>query len=174
MKEILQAMPQTGSVCWIGLRPARRAAIEVVAEAEVGNQGLEGDRFNGPSDALRMVTLIQKEHIDVIASILGKEAIDPTLLRRNIVVSGINLLALKNNELRIGEVVLFATGNCAPCSLMEENLGAGGYNAMRGHGGITARVVTGGTIRCGDEVSLVPGSGQLSVEKSNADEDNAG
>ena len=111
-----------------------------------------------------MVTLIQKEHIDAVASILKRDVIDPALLRRNIVVSGINLAALKQNEFQIGEVVLFGTGNCPPCSRMEENLGCGGYNAMRGHGGITAKVITRGTIRCGDKVSLVTRNQDQSAE----------
>ena len=76
------------------------------------------------------------------------------LTRRNIVVSGINLLALAKRRFRIGEVVLETTGPCEPCSRMEENLGPGGYNAMRGHGGITARVAKGGTISVGDAVAL--------------------
>lgn len=154
MKEIKQTMPQTGTVQWIGLRPGPRENVRVVDEARVGTCGIEGDHFNGTDGALRTVTLIQQEHMEAVASILGKEAIDPALLRRNIVVSGINLAALKKIEFQIGEVILFGTNYCPPCSRMEENLGAGGYNAMIGHGGITANVVQAGVIRKGDSVRV--------------------
>ena len=154
MKEIRNTMPQVGTVKWIGLRPARRAELIVVDEVEADDQGLAGDFFKGPANAPRQVTLIQAEHIAAMAEILGRKIVQPELLRRNIVVAGINLQALKDCEFQIGDAVLFATGNCAPCSLMEENLGPGGYNAMRGHGGITARVVQSGMIRVNDKVKL--------------------
>ena len=63
------------------------------------DKGLEGDRFSGRTGNPRQVTLIQQEHLAVIAACLGQESIDPSLLRRNIVVSGINLLALKDTAM---------------------------------------------------------------------------
>lgn len=119
------------------------------------NRGLEGDRFKGRPGSGRQVTLIQKEHLDAIASCLHRDSILPFLLRRNIVVSGINLHALKNKQFRMGDALLEYSGLCHPCSRMERQLGEGGYNAMRGHGGITARVLEPGNVQVGDAVLYV-------------------
>ncbi len=154
MKQLLTTIPQTGRVEWIGVRPERRANLIVVPSVEATTTGLSGDRFSGGINAKRQVTLIQQEHLAVVMSILRLSALDPGLVRRNIVVSGINLQALKDQHFKIGNAVLFGTGNCHPCSRMEENLGAGGYCAMRGHGGITAYVDQPGTICVGDSVAL--------------------
>jgi MOSC domain-containing protein YiiM len=82
------------------------------------------------------------------------------VLRRNLTVSGINLLALKGRTVQIGTAKLEVTGPCAPCSRMEEAFGqegfSGGYFAVRGHGGVTASIVEPGVIRVGDQVSAVP------------------
>lgn len=155
LKKLLNSIPQIGKVEWIGLRPAQKKEVQVVerVQAEVG-KGLIGDRFKSNYSSKREVTLIQHEHLITVASVLGKPEVSPKLTRRNIVVRGINLLSLKNQRFIIGEAVLETTGLCHPCSRMEENLGAGGYNAMRGHGGITARVVKDGEIKLGDEVYL--------------------
>lgn len=153
--QLLATLPQTGRLEWIGIRPARRQPLLALLEVEaLTDVHLAGDHARPRPGGKRQVTLIQHEHLSAVASFLGLDApIDPGRLRRNLVVSGLNLLALKNRRVRIGdEVILEITGECHPCSRMEEELGPGGYNAMRGHGGLTARIVQGGRIQLGDAV----------------------
>ena len=156
LQQLFNTLPQIGQLDWIGIRPAKKAILNEVTQISVSiENGLEGDHYTGKSRK-RQVTLIQAEHLAAVAAFLKTEMIHPQLIRRNLVVSGINLLALKNRQFQIGaEVILQMTGLCHPCSRMEENLGAGGYNAMRGHGGITAKVIRGGRIRLGDDVRLL-------------------
>lgn len=147
--------PRAGRVEWIGVRPARGVAIRAVGSAvAVTGVGLEGDRYTGGSGK-RGVTLIQAEHLPAIAALSGHAEVSPVTLRRNLVVSGIPLIALKGRRFRIGSVVLEGTSPCDPCSKMEDALGAGAYNAMRGMGGLCARVVEGGALRLGDAVEWV-------------------
>lgn len=126
------------------------AVDEVLADQRYG---LIGDRYNG-SSGKRQVTLIQWEHLAVLASMTGK-TVAPEMLRRNLVIKGINLMALKDQTFQIGDAILQTTGLCHPCSKMEKILGPGGYNAMRGHGGLTARVVKTGVMRVGDSLVVV-------------------
>ena len=156
LQELVGRVPQVGTLEWIGLRPARRAAMQVVPMVEVDpTTGLAGDRY-AKAGGKRQVTLIQAEYLPVIAALLGTAEVQPEQLRRNLVVRGINLWSLQERQVRIGTtVVLEITGRCFPCSRMEHTLGPGGYQAARGHGGLTARVVTGGTIRAGDTVAVL-------------------
>lgn len=156
IKELFNTLPQEGEVQWISIRPERQSRpVEKESVFADASHGLEGDHYGGGANGKRQVTLINEEHLKSVASFLGKKTLDPALLRRNIMVKGINLLALKDQQFQIGEAVLEMTGLCQPCSRMEENLGEGGYNAMRGHGGITARIVLSGKIRLGDSVKLI-------------------
>jgi MOSC domain-containing protein YiiM len=167
LRALTARFPRPGRLEAILLRPARAVPMTLVDSAHaVAGQGLVGDRAAArPPGGKRQVTLIQAEHLPVIASLVDLEALAPSLLRRNLVVRGLNLLAtralFKDQPLllRIGdEVALEITGPCEPCSLMETALGPGGYNAMRGHGGLTARVVTEGRLRIGDTVRCEPHS----------------
>ena len=159
VKEVMATLPQTGRLEYIGIRTERRGEVRSVSEVEAREGlGLAGDhRAENREPNLsskRQVTLIQAEHLPAVAAVAGLDKVEPEKLRRNLVVSGINLLALKDKAFYIGEALLEGSGPCHPCTRMEEALGPGGYNAVRGHGGITARVLTGGIIKVGDAVRL--------------------
>ncbi|MBC7755967.1 MAG: MOSC domain-containing protein [Bdellovibrio sp.] len=161
LRDLTAQFCQTGTLDAIYLRPARGILAQPTNRAvALAGRGLQGDRSTlaGKIDGKRQVTLMQAEHIVVIEKLLNKP-INAALLRRNLVVSSINLLAAKSlfkdqkMLLTIGNIVLEITGPCEPCSKMEAVLGRGAYNAMRGHGGVTAKVVVGGEFKVGDLVS---------------------
>lgn len=146
-----------GELTWIGVRPKRREALKSVPGTKaVATRGLEGDHRMGKTPGSgRQVSIISEEFISQVAHFLGRDAIDPRLLRRNLVVKGINLNALRWQRFRIGSAVFEATQLCHPCARMEENLGKGGVAAMLGHGGLCAKVMESGNIAIGDEISVV-------------------
>lgn len=152
LSEMIARVAQPGRVDWIGLRAARRADATEVAAAELTAAGLAGDHAR---PGRRAVTLVQAEHLTAVGAFLGRGPVPPALLRRNLVVAGINLASLKGREVAVGDAVLRLTGICAPCSRMEEALGPGGYAALRGHGGWCAEVVVPGRIARGDPVRPV-------------------
>lgn len=157
LRTLMETFPMQGRLEWIGLRSGRRVPLQSMNHVEViADHGLAGDHKAQRAGGKRQVTLIQREHLVAVAQLIKCDVVDPSLLRRNLVVSGITLLALRGERFRIGTVLFEGTGHCEPCSRMEENLGAGGYNAMRGHGGITARALSGGVIAVGDAVTHDP------------------
>lgn len=162
MQTLFDILPQVGRLEWIGLRPERLGEIAIVDEAVlVADRGIQGDhKVTGRAGTKRQVTLIQHEHLTAVAGMLHRDRVPSELTRRNLVVSGINLLALKGKQFRVGEALLEFSGPCEPCSRMEANLGPGGFNAMRGHGGITAKVIEGGAIHIGDEVRIESSTAQ--------------
>lgn len=153
---------QAGAVEWIGVRPSRGADVRAVPACDITEAGLIGDRSRAGK---RAVTLVQAEHLPVIASFLGGPAVDPATrvcagvdpatLRRNLVVRGLNLAGLRGRDVRVGSAVLRITVICAPCSQMERIFGHGGYAAVRGHGGWCAEVVQPGHVAIGDRVCPV-------------------
>jgi MOSC domain-containing protein YiiM len=153
---LLSAPMRPGRVSWIGVRPARRAPLLVVDSVRLDPEdGVQGDHYQSRTTRKRQVTLIQSEHLAAIAASLGLDAVAPELVRRNIVTRGVNLRALKDRRFQLGEAVLEMTDECHPCSRMEAVLGPGGYNAVRGHGGINARVICGGVVRLGDAIARI-------------------
>ncbi|HXR01403.1 MAG TPA: MOSC domain-containing protein [Pseudomonas sp.] len=173
LQELIADVPQRGRVRWIGVRPQSRGEMIELDAVEVRREaGLTGDHARpGPRNA-RQVTFIQWEHLAVISSLMDRaedHPLRPQDLRRNIVISGINLFSLKNRRFCIGQAVFETTGWCQPCARLEQRLGHGTFQAVRGHGGITARVLQSGIVRLDDALCIEPLESDVNqVNASNA------
>lgn len=112
LKELINTNAHLGRLVWIGLQAERRASMQIVEQGEITADGLRGDHASKGREVSgkRGITLIQHEHLAVIGAFLHRESIDPARLRRNLVISGINLLAMKGRTIRIGAATLAVTG----------------------------------------------------------------
>ena len=141
LRELQNTYCKAGRVDRISIRPESLKPVTILETIEaLKDIGLRGDHYQNPAGS-RQVTLIQAEHLKVVALLLDSSNVSLEATRRNIEVSGINLLSLKGKRFKIGTAVFEYSGECHPCSRMEKSLGTGGYNAMRGHGGITALII---------------------------------
>ncbi len=152
MAEMMARYAGPGKIDAVFLRADRKSGVVSVSESWVSETGLSGDHGRAGK---RAVTLMQAEHVAVIAALAKQIELEACLLRRNLVVSGLNILALRGRQILVGDAVIELTVPCHPCSRMESVLGHGGYSAMRGHGGFCASVIRPGYVRIGDKVEPV-------------------
>lgn len=124
----------------------------------VTGQGIVGDRFFGKAAHLdASVTLIAIEALEAIAEDLGLDPLDPVLARRNVVLRGADLNALRGETFVIrppegapgGAVTLLGGRPAAPCAWMDRMYAPGVHAALRGRGGLRCRVLAGGMLRRG-------------------------
>jgi len=140
-----RSVEMQAEVSHVFIKPKHGEAVIPVARCTaVADQGLVGDVSFGR--AARQVLLIDFET-------LMEFGLQPGDVRENLTVSGVSLVGIR--RLSVGEVLLEVTGDCAPCSTMEA-LQPGLQERIRGRRGVLARVVRGGQIQVGDQVSSSP------------------
>lgn len=120
----------------------------------VTQKGIAGDRFFDIRDDYdgqvtfmnsEVVELIQKEHQGTL-----DHEVDASLFRRNIMVSGVNVIELIGKTFMISGVMFEGVKHCAPCRWMDIMMGKGVMKLMKGRGGLRARVIQGGTLSLGE------------------------
>ena len=112
-------------------------SIELVA-----NQGLKDDRFEFSKYPITFFSLEVAE--DVCKSV--EIELDIKLFRRNIIISGIHLNSLIGKRFFIDGVEFEGLAHCSPCTWMNSVMKKGVYQAMKGRGGLRARVIKGGVL----------------------------
>jgi hydroxymethylpyrimidine/phosphomethylpyrimidine kinase len=125
----------------------RRNAHTAVSEAKAVATGLSGDRHSDVPN-WRQVLLLS---VDV----LERFGLDPGILSENVLVEGLNVMALrKGQRVRIGEALFEVTIPCEPCSQMEK-IRSGLRAELKGHRGMFVKVIEPGTLQVGDIVEVL-------------------
>ncbi len=144
-----------GMVEAIHIAASKRAPLESLDEVKaIAGEGLEGDRYFGRKPDSQ-VTIVSTAELGAAGAALGVE-IPLGATRRNITVSDIYLPREAGRRLRLGEVVVEITRDCAPCELMEETVGPGARAVLHERAGVRARILQGGIVRVGDPSELLP------------------
>lgn len=119
------------------------------------DKGIPGDRFyDTKPDFDGQVTFLNAEVIDAVAEALQDGFIDPRDFRRNIVLRGVPVVDLIGARFTLGGVAFMGAKHCAPCKWMNAGVGDGALTALRGRGGLRAKVLTTGELALG-ETALV-------------------
>lgn len=125
-----------------------RSVESVVAEA---GAGLVGDRYHGTRH--RHVSIQSQEYLDAAATALGHD-FDAGATRRNITVDAGEIPTRPGTRITVGEVELEVVRVLAPCRLLDDDIGPGAAAALRRRAGSACRILRGGTIHVGDEVTI--------------------
>jgi MOSC domain-containing protein YiiM len=113
----------------------------------VAGSGLVGDRFFKYKPGYKgQITFFASEVFDSVCEGLGVCEKQPSLLRRNVLTRGIDLNTLIGMTFSIQGVVFEGTEECRPCYWMDTALAPGAEAALRGRGGLRARILEGGTL----------------------------
>ena len=125
--------------------------------------GVVGDRYAGrPAHRDASVTVIAAESVEALARELAVGPLDPLATRRNVVLRGAQVEALRGQRFSLdcgdGAVVLDGGRPAHPCAWLDLVLAPGAHRGMRGRGGVRCAPRTGGVLRLGPAVlrSAVP------------------
>lgn len=114
-------------------------------------KGIVGDRYYGHSEDYKgQITFFSNEVADALQEHFKVKDLDRSTMRRNVLVSGIDLNSLIGKRFRIGELILTGSEECTPCFWMNEAVSEGAHDWLRGKGGLRCRIETSGTLKTGD------------------------
>ena len=123
---------------------------EALCEAE---RGLAGDRYHDEEPGTKtQVTFVAREVVDEMCRTLGIAQPDYSSLRRNVLVSGVDLNSLIGKTFAIDGVFFEGVEECKPCYWMDEAVASGANAFLAGRGGLRCRILNSGILRCGENV----------------------
>jgi MOSC domain-containing protein YiiM len=131
-----------------GQSPGEHEVAEVDEIRCVAGRGIEKDRyFDHEADFKGQITFFAEEVYQDLRTHLAGQEVAPSAFRRNVITRGLELNELIGREFEVQGVRFFGTEECRPCYWMNQAFAPGAEAAMKGRGGLRARIVTDGTLR---------------------------
>jgi MOSC domain-containing protein YiiM len=128
-------------------RPSSNPAVEVSSIWCVEGKGIEGDRFFGYKESYKgQITFFEEETYNDLCIQFGVWDRPPSVFRRNVITRGVGLNELIGQEFVIGDVRLLGTEESRPCFWMDHAFGPGAEAALKGRGGLRARILSTGRV----------------------------
>jgi MOSC domain-containing protein YiiM len=117
----------------------------------VAGHGIRGDRFFDYRDNYKgQITLFSREVFDLMSGTFGLMNKSPGVLRRNLIVSGIELNELIGADFTVQGVQFRGTAHCKPCYWMNTAVAPGAEEFLANRGGLRARILSDGRVRLGE------------------------
>ena len=122
--------------------------VEVPEVRCVPGQGIEGDRFFDFKDDYKgQITFFSQEVFERLQEELQVHDRSAAVFRRNVVCAGLDLNALAGQDFELQGVQFRGCEECKPCYWMDQAFGPGAEQALKGWGGLRAKILTPGTLR---------------------------
>lgn len=124
----------------------------------VAGHGIRGDRFFDYRDDYKgQITFFSREVFDKLERTFGLTNKSPGVLRRNVIVSGVELNEFIGIDFELQGVQFRGTAHCKPCYWMDTAFAPGAEKFLAGRGGLRARILTDGRIGVGDaQLKVLP------------------
>ena len=146
-----------------GRLPDDYPLVEVDRIDCVAGHGIRGDRFFDYKEQYKgQITFFSAEVFERLRENFRITDKSPGVLRRNVIVSGIDLNELIGEEFEIQGVRLRGTGHCRPCYWLDHAFAPGTEEFLEGNGGLRAEILTDGAIAVGD-AQLVLAAPRLNI-----------
>ena len=128
--------------------PSEHPMIERAEIRCLAGRGIEGDRFlDFKANYKGQVTFFSNEVYEEVCEKFGVRDKPASVFRRNIIVEGADLNALIGREFEVQGVRFLGTQESAPCHWMNTAFAPGAEEALRGRGGLRAKVLRDGVLR---------------------------
>ena len=133
-----------------GQEPGTHPVQEVKELECVAGHGIRGDRFfDYKSDYKGQITFFSSEVFADVCRAVGVNAKSPGAARRNVITEGVDLNTLIGKRFSVQGVEFEGVCECSPCYWMDRAIAPGAEEALKGRGGLRARILTDGVLRAG-------------------------